>query len=66
MQDAGRNQVQDELPAVDVDRVPGVVPALVTGDHGKIRRQQVDNLAFAFVAPLGAQHTHIHAGSMIP
>jgi hypothetical protein len=43
-----------------------IMAALVPGHDGKIRRQEVDNLAFAFIAPLGAQHTQIHAASMIP
>ncbi len=61
VQDAGRNQVQDELPAAHVDRVAGVVSALIARDDGKARRQQIDDLAFAFIAPLGAEHTQIHA-----
>ena len=35
VQDARRDQVQHELLAVDVDRVAGVVPALVAGDDEK-------------------------------
>ena len=35
MQDAGRNQPQDELLAVDVDGVPGVVSALIPRDDAK-------------------------------
>ena len=56
MQDAGRDQVQDELLAVDVHRVAGVVAALIPRDDGKVRRQQVDDLAFAFIAPLRAEN----------
>ena len=60
MQDAGRNQTQDELPAVDVHRVAGVVSALIAGDDRKVRREQVDDLAFAFIAPLRAENREVH------
>ena len=56
VQDAGRDQVQDELLAADVDRVAGVVAALIARHDREARRQQVDDLALAFVAPLGAEH----------
>ena len=65
MQDAGRNQAQDELRAVDVDRVAGVVSALIARDDRKVRRQQIDDLAFAFIAPLRAEHGEIHKRSKI-
>ena len=64
MQDAGRNQVQDELLAVDVDGVARVVAALVARHDGEARRQQVDNLALALIAPLGAQHRDVHDASV--
>ena len=49
-----------------VHRVTGVVSALIPRDDAKMRRQQIDDLALALIAPLGAQHTQIHAASMIP
>jgi hypothetical protein len=55
MKDAGRNEPEDELRAADVDGMAGVVSALVTRDKGKMRRQQIDDLAFAFIAPLRAE-----------
>ncbi len=61
MQDARRNQPQHELRAVDVDGVPGVVSALVARDDVETRREQVDDLALAFIAPLGAEHSEIHS-----
>ena len=60
MQDARRDEPQDELRAVDVDGMPGVVPALVAGDDVETRRQQIDDLALAFIAPLSAEHAQIH------
>ena len=58
-QDAGRNQVQDRLHAVDDQRVPGVVAALKAHHRGDVLGEQIDDLAFAFVTPLGADHDHV-------
>ena len=55
MQDAGRNQVKDELLALHIHRVPGVVTTLIPRDRREVRRQHVDDLALAFVAPLRAR-----------
>ena len=60
VQDAGRDEVQDELLAAHVDRVAGVVAALVARHDVEARRQQIDDLALAFIAPLGAQHCDVH------
>ena len=54
VQDAGRDQRQHRLDAVDDERVAGVVPALEARDRADPLGEQVDDLAFAFVAPLGA------------
>ena len=54
------NQPEDELRAVDVHRVAGVVTALIASHQREMRRQQIDDLALAFVAPLGAEHCEIH------
>jgi hypothetical protein len=55
-QDARRDQVQHGLLAVNDQRVAGVVTALETHDRADVLREQVDDLALAFVAPLGAQN----------
>ena len=60
VQDAGRDQMQDELLAVHVDGVPGVVSALIARDDRKLRRQQIDDLALAFVTPLRAKNHDVH------
>jgi hypothetical protein len=36
--------------------VAGVVSALVTADDGKMWREEIDDLALAFVTPLSAEH----------
>jgi hypothetical protein len=59
VQHAGRDQMQHELLSLDEHRVPGVVAALRAGDDLKAWREQVDDLALALVAPLGAEHDHV-------
>ena len=57
--DAGRQEGELEHLAVDHQRVAGVVAALEADDDVGADRQPVDDLALAFVAPLGADHHHI-------
>ena len=60
VQDAGRNEVQDELAPADIHRMARVVAALIAGHDGKMRGHQIDDLAFAFVSPLRAEHDDVH------
>ena len=64
MQDAGGDEVQDGFFAVDDEGMAGVVAALVTHDGARFFGEQVDDFAFAFVAPLGADNDEfgIHTG----
>ena len=63
VEDPRRDQVEDELLLADDDRVAGVVAAVVARHHLDLRRQQVDDLPLALVAPLGAgDHDIRHAG----
>ena len=64
VQDAGRDEVQDKLLPVDVHRVACVVTTLVSSHDRERRREQVDDLAFALVAPLRAQHRQIHVARL--
>src|SRR2546423_6181180 len=41
------------------DRVTGVVAALTANDHVCFRRQDVDDFAFSFVAPLRANQNRV-------
>ena len=66
MEDPRRNQVKDELASADIHGVSRVVSALIARDDRKVRGQQIDDLPLALIAPLGADHAQIHAGSMIP
>ena len=43
----------------DDQGMAGIVATLKTGYHNRLISQQIDNLAFAFIAPLGAQHHDI-------
>ncbi len=56
---AGRQQAQFVGDAVYHQRVAGIVAALEAHHHVGSRRQPVDDLALAFVAPLGADHRDI-------
>ncbi len=47
-----------ELLAVADDRVAGVVAALEADDRVRVLGEQVDDLALALVAPLGADYDH--------
>ena len=48
--------MEGELAPLVLDGVAGVVAALVADHHVGLLAEQVDDLAFAFVAPLGADH----------
>ena len=52
--DPARRGADLERLVADDDCVPGVRPALVTADHIKPLRKQVDDLALALVTPLCA------------
>lgn len=66
MHDARRNQTQDGFLAADDKRVTGIVTALEANDALSVVRQPVDDLALAFITPLGthdddvAPGVHIH------
>src|SRR5262245_16874959 len=58
MGDARRDQVEHEFmvdsAAANDDGMAGVVAALITGDDVEMWREQIDDLALAFVSPLRA------------
>ena len=58
-QDAGRHEVQDVFLFADEDGVAGVVAAGVADDDVRLLGQHVNDFAFAFVAPLGADQNCI-------
>ena len=57
--DARGQQAELELDAVDDERMTGVMAALEAHDDIGALRQPVDDLAFALIAPLGADHRDI-------
>jgi hypothetical protein len=55
-QHATGHKLQDELFALDDDGMAGVVAAGISRHDGKMVGENVYDLAFAFVAPLGADN----------
>src|SRR4029077_64434 len=51
-QDSRRNQMQDIFHAAMNDCMPGIIAALAADNDVGLRSKDVDNLAFALVAPL--------------
>ena len=56
----GGNKRQFVAHSVDHHGVPSVGSAVEAGHHGVLITQQVNNLAFGFIAPLQANHTTDH------
>ncbi len=54
-------EAQDRLLAVDDERVAGIVTALKAHDAVRVVCQPVDDLAFAFIAPLRADDDYVLA-----
>ena len=55
-EDSGGQEVQRVLFAVNNDGVSGVVSSVELHDEVGVLAELVSGLAFAFVAPLGAEH----------
>src|SRR5271165_7257004 len=53
-QNAAWNELKDELLAMDGNGVPGIVATGITRHKLEPLGENVNNLAFAFIAPLGA------------
>src|SRR5437016_2359778 len=63
VEDAGWNEVEHECPAIVDDGMSGIRSALIAHDDIRFTGQDVDNLAFAFIPPLGADdHGLMHVG----
>ena len=61
-EDAAGNQVQDVLVLAHEDRVARVVATLRADHYLRLLGQHVDDLTFAFVAPLSADQNHVCHG----
>ena len=59
-QDAGGQQVQHELAALVLDRVTGVVAALITCNDVILLADEVDHAALAFIAPVDTRNCSKH------
>ncbi len=62
VEDPRGNLVQNEFILSDMDGVPGVGPALVTGHHMHVLGEDIDNLALPLITPLATQHHRAVAG----
>jgi hypothetical protein len=51
--------MKHELSFTYSNGVPGIVAALIPRNDVKVRRENVNNLAFAFVAPLGSDYDDV-------
>ena len=58
--------MKNERPALVDDGMPGVRAALIADDGIGIAGQDIDDLALAFVAPLGAYDDEISHRSKLP
>ena len=56
MQHSGRQQMEDEFLSVHDDRMACVVAALETDDRIGVLAEDVDDLSFSLVTPLGADY----------
>ena len=65
-QNTGRDQVQYRLLAIDNQCMPGIVTALKAHHAGHLFGQQIDDLALAFVTPLGADDDYIFSHPVRP
>ncbi len=51
--------MKDILPAVDNDRMAGIVPPLVSGNDVEVGRQKIDNLPLALISPLSTYDNQV-------
>src|SRR6202521_2669769 len=63
MKDPRRQQSKNDLHVADVDGVTGVMTALIARHDGKVRCQEIDDLALAFISPLRAKYGNVHNGT---
>ena len=59
VEDPGRDEPENELSVAYANGMARVVAALIASDDVEMRRKYVDDLALAFVAPLGAHYNDV-------
>ena len=64
-QHAARDELKDELLAVDGHRVSGIVAAGIARHYFEALGENINDFAFAFVAPLGADNHCCLASSQL-
>jgi hypothetical protein len=65
MENPGRQKPQNDLRGPHIHGVTGVVPALIPRNDGEVRRQQIDDLAFAFISPLRTEYSDVHGRDIL-
>ncbi len=60
MDNSRRQQPQNKGLIADIHAMPGIMPALITRHDIKPVRQQINNLPFPFIAPLGTDYYNYH------
>ena len=58
-QNAAGDQLENEFLLADEDGVAGVVAALIARDDIETLGEQIDDFAFALIAPLRAKNDHV-------
>jgi len=66
VKDPGRNESKNELSIADTNGVAGIVSTLIPSDKVEMRREYIDDLALAFVAPLSAHYDNVFHVSLFP
>ena len=59
VEDPRGDEMKDEFPVIDHQRVTGVVAALETHHTVSLFREKVNNLAFSFISPLGSDNNNV-------
>src|SRR5687768_1862933 len=65
MENSRRKKPKNDLGGADIHRVTGVVSSLVARNNGEVRRQKIDDLAFAFISPLRTKYCDVHGGHIL-
>ena len=58
--------MKNSLLSFDDKRMAGIVTTLKSGDSGGAIRQQIDDFAFAFVAPLSTNYNNVFTHIKLP
>src|SRR4051812_20751403 len=60
-----RQKPENKRLFADINRMPGIMSALITRDNIEAVSQQIDNFSFSLVAPLSANYNNYHLSFII-